>query len=193
MKKLALSCANLGGFQAHSKTGWFSWVFTHPKNVRHGRVSSGGGVLPEPRAARNSAFAYHSFSGCNTSSALSPGCCSYTACSSRLDESRCHHCPPSSSPSPSRSPSPHLPSATASPSSSPHRPLPHLHLAWIALFSRDAEHGTPVRSASYVRSVSMTPYEKSRVRATIVGRMRDRRHEMRKRGANKNQSLDVPG
>jgi len=61
-------------------------------------------------------------------SALSPGCCSYTACSSRLDESRCHHCPPSSSPSPSRSPSPHLPSATASPSSSPHRPLPHLHL-----------------------------------------------------------------
>ena len=35
--------------------------------------------------------------------------------------------------------------------------------------------------------------EKSRVRATIVGRMRDRRHEMRKRGANKNQSLDVPG
>ena len=50
------------------------------------------------------------------------------ACSSRLDESRCHHCPPSSSPSPSRSPSPHLPSATASPSSSPHRPLPHLHL-----------------------------------------------------------------
>ena len=38
------------------------------------------------------------------------------------------HCPPSSSSSPSRSPSPHLPSATASPSSSPHRPLPHLHL-----------------------------------------------------------------
>ena len=32
-------------------------------------------------------------------SALSPGCCSYTACSSRLDESRCHHCPPSSPPS----------------------------------------------------------------------------------------------
>ena len=40
------------------------------------------------------------------------------------------HCPPSSSSSPSRSLSPHLPSATASPSSSPHpsRPLPHLHL-----------------------------------------------------------------
>ena len=40
------------------------------------------------------------------------------------------HCPPSSSPSSSRSPSPHLPSATASPSSSPHpsRRLPHLHL-----------------------------------------------------------------
>ena len=40
------------------------------------------------------------------------------------------HCPPSSSSSPSRSPSPHLPSATASPSSSPHpsRRLPHLHL-----------------------------------------------------------------
>ena len=35
----------------------------------------------------------------------------------------------------------------------------------------------------------MTPYEKSRVRASIdlVGRMSDRRHEMRKRGANKNQ------
>jgi hypothetical protein len=35
--------------------------------------------------------------------------------------------------------------------------------------------------------------EKSRVRASIVGSMSDRRHEMRKRGANKNQSLDVPG
>ena len=45
------------------------------------------------------------------------------------------HCPPSSSSSPSRSPSPHLPSATASPSSSPHpsRLLPHLHLHTPAL------------------------------------------------------------
>jgi hypothetical protein len=41
----------------------------------------------------------------------------------------------------------------------------------------------------------MTPYEKSRVRASIdlVGRMSDRRHEMRKRGANKRSVLDVPG
>ena len=64
-------------------------------------------------------------------SALSPGCCSYTACSSRLDESRCHSLPPLILPlALARSPSPHLPSATASPSSSPHpsRRLPHLHL-----------------------------------------------------------------
>ena len=60
-RKLAFSCVNLGGFQAHSKTGWFSWVFTHPKTFRHGRFSSGAGPLPEPRAARNSAFAHHSF------------------------------------------------------------------------------------------------------------------------------------
>ena len=60
-RKLAFSCVNLGGFQAHSKTGWFSWVFTHPKTFRHGRVSSGAAVLPEPRAARNSVFAHHSF------------------------------------------------------------------------------------------------------------------------------------
>ena len=60
-RKLAFSCVNLGGFQAHSKTGWFSWVFTHPKTFRHGRFSSGAAVIPEPRAARNSAFAYHSF------------------------------------------------------------------------------------------------------------------------------------
>ena len=60
VKKRPPSCVNFGGFQAHSKTGWFSWVFTHPKTFRHGRFSSGAAVLPEPRAARNSAFAYHS-------------------------------------------------------------------------------------------------------------------------------------
>ena len=61
VKKRPPSCVNLGGFRAHSKTGWFSWVFTHPKTFRHGRFSSGAGPLPEPRAARNSAFAHHSF------------------------------------------------------------------------------------------------------------------------------------
>ena len=61
VKKRPPSCVNFGGFQAHSKTGWFSWVFTHPKTFRHGRFSSGAGPLPEPRAARNTAFAYHSF------------------------------------------------------------------------------------------------------------------------------------
>jgi hypothetical protein len=64
-------------------------------------------------------------------SALSLGCCSRTPLA-RVGSMRAGatHCPPSSSPSPSRSPSPHLPSATASPSSSPHpsRRLPHLHL-----------------------------------------------------------------
>ena len=62
-------------------------------------------------------------------SALSLGWCSYTACSSRLDESRCHSLPTLILPL-ALALTLTASSATASPSSSPHpsRPLPHLHL-----------------------------------------------------------------
>jgi hypothetical protein len=60
-KKCLFSLGNLGDFQTHSKTGWFSRVLTHPKKCRARVFFSGGGRLPEPRAARNSVFAHHSF------------------------------------------------------------------------------------------------------------------------------------
>ena len=63
-KKCLFSLGNLGDFQTHSKTGWFSRVFTHPKKCRARVFFSGGGRLPEPRAAQNSAFVHHSFSPC---------------------------------------------------------------------------------------------------------------------------------
>ena len=59
--KCLFSLRNLGDFQTHSKTGWFSRVLTHPKKCRARVFFSGGGRLPEPRAAQNTGFVRHSF------------------------------------------------------------------------------------------------------------------------------------